>query len=87
MLVSATQRRIALSGVCAAAPGTIRQGAAMSHSSQPGKSLLVIVVVLVVLTSAGPALVALAQALVPLVIVGGIVVAVLRIVWHYTDHH
>lgn len=59
----------------------------MSHSSQPGKSLLVIVVVLVVLTSAGPALVALAQALVPLVIVGGIVAVVLRVVWHYTNRY
>ena len=56
----------------------------MSHSFQPGKFLLVLVVVLVVFTSAGPTLVALAHAAVPLVIAGGVVAVVLRLVFFHT---
>lgn len=59
----------------------------MSHSSSPGKLLIILAVALTLIVSAGPTLIALAHALVPLVIVGGIIAAVLRIVWHYTDHH
>lgn len=36
------------------------------------------------LVSAGPVIVALANALAPLVLAVGLVVAVLRLVWHYT---
>lgn len=43
-----------------------------------------IVVGLVALIAAGPTLACLADALVPLVLVVGIVVAVLRVVWFYT---
>jgi hypothetical protein len=39
---------------------------------------------LVALVAAGPTLVSLAEALVPLVLVVGVVVAVLRVVWFYT---
>jgi hypothetical protein len=56
----------------------------MSHSSSPGKLVIVLAIALALLVSAGPTLIALAQALVPLVIVGGIVAAVLRIVFFYT---
>lgn len=45
------------------------------------------VVALSVLVSAGPTLVALADAAVTLVIAGGLVVALLRIVWHYTGRY
>lgn len=56
----------------------------MSHSPQPSKLPLLLVVALAVLVSAGPTLVALAQAFVPLVIVGGIVAVVLRLVFFHT---
>jgi hypothetical protein len=56
----------------------------MSHSSPPGKLLLVLIIALAVMVSAGPTLVALAQAAVPLVIVGGIVAAVLRLIFFHT---
>lgn len=55
----------------------------MSHGLSAGK-LLVGVVVLVALCSAGPTLVALLNAAVPLVIVGGVVAAVLRLVFFHT---
>jgi hypothetical protein len=47
-------------------------------------TLLVVVVGLVTLAAAGPALAKLASSLVPLVLVLGIVIAVLRLVWFYT---
>jgi hypothetical protein len=56
----------------------------MSHSPQPGKSLLVLIIGLAVVVSAGPTLVALVHAAVPLVIVGGVVAAVLRLVFFHT---
>ncbi len=59
----------------------------MSHSAPPGKLLLVLVIVLAVVVSAGPTLVALVHAAVPLVIVGGIVAVVVRVVWHYTNRY
>jgi hypothetical protein len=55
----------------------------MSHGLSTGKVLLG-VVVLVALCSAGPTLVALLHAAVPLVIVGGIVAVVLRLVFFHT---
>lgn len=45
---------------------------------------LLVIAALYVLVSAGPTLVGLAEALVPLVLVVGLVVAVLRVVWHFT---
>ena len=47
-------------------------------------TLAVVVVGLVALGAVGPALARLAGALVPLVLVVGTVVAVLRLVWFYT---
>ena len=55
----------------------------MSHSS-PGRFLFQMVVGLAVVLMVGPALVALAHALVPLVIAGGIVAVLLRLVWFFT---
>jgi hypothetical protein len=56
-------------------------GAALSKLA----SVLVLVVVgLVALVAAGPTLTRLVTAFVPLVLVAGIVVAVLRLVWSYT---
>ena len=49
--------------------------------------LVVSIVALSALVSAGPTLVALLNAAVPLVIVGGLVVMGIRIVWHYTDRY
>jgi hypothetical protein len=43
-----------------------------------------LVIGLAALAVAGPALARLASALVPLVLVGGVVAAVLRLVWTYT---
>jgi tellurite resistance protein TehA-like permease len=48
------------------------------------QAILLGIVGLVVITAAGPALTKLVSALVPLVLVLGIVIAVLRVVWHYT---
>ncbi len=56
----------------------------MSHSSPPARWLFILVIALAALVSAGPVLVELARALVPLVIVGGIVAVVLRLVFHHT---
>jgi hypothetical protein len=47
-------------------------------------TLAIIVVGLVALSAVGPALARLVSALVPLILVVGIVVAVLRLVWWYT---
>lgn len=55
----------------------------MSHSSPPGR-LLAFIIGLAVLLSAGPTLVALAQAVVPLVIAGGIVAVIVRVVFFHT---
>lgn len=41
---------------------------------------------LVVLTAAGPIFVKLVNSLVPLVVVAGIVIAVLRVVWYLTNN-
>lgn len=43
------------------------------------------VAVIAVLAAAGPTLVALVEAAVPLVVAVGLVVAVLRVVWYVTD--
>jgi hypothetical protein len=48
-------------------------------------TLRVLIGVMVVLLIAGPALVRVLEALVPLVLVGGIVAAGLRLLWFYTD--
>lgn len=49
--------------------------------------LSAVVVVLGMLISAAPVLTALMEAAVPLVIVIGIVAAVLRMVWYFTDYY
>jgi hypothetical protein len=59
----------------------------MSHSPQPARWLFILVMALAALVSAGPTLVKLLQAAVPLVIVGGIVAVVLRVVWHFTNRY
>lgn len=46
-----------------------------------------LIVGLVVLAAIGPNLGVLAQRLVPLVIILGVIVAVLRIVWHFTSRY
>jgi hypothetical protein len=56
----------------------------VSHSTGPGRFLLLMVVCLAIVLMIGPALVTLAHALVPLVIAGGIVAAILRLVWFFT---
>jgi hypothetical protein len=48
-------------------------------------TLRMLIGVMVVLLIAGPALVRVLEALVPLVLVGGIVAAGLRLLWFYTD--
>jgi archaellum biogenesis protein FlaJ (TadC family) len=57
-----------------------------SPMSKPVTFLIVVIVVLSILVSAGPTLIALAHAAVPLVIVGGIVAVVLRLVFFHTRH-
>jgi hypothetical protein len=47
-------------------------------------TLLVVVVGLAAISAAGPTLTRLVGALVPLVLVVGVVIAVLRLVWFYT---
>jgi hypothetical protein len=47
-------------------------------------TVLLVIVGLVALADAGPTLTLLVGALVPLVLVVGVVVAVLRVVWFYT---
>jgi hypothetical protein len=47
-------------------------------------TLLVVVVGLAALSAVGPTLVRVIGALVPLVLVAGVVIAVLRLVWFYT---
>jgi hypothetical protein len=56
----------------------------MSHVPQPGRLLFVLIIVLAVLVAAGPTLVALVHAAVPLVIAGGVVAVVLRLVFFHT---
>lgn len=46
---------------------------------------LITIVVLVLVIAAGPTLIALAHAAVPLVIAGGVFVLVGRLVWHFTN--
>ena len=55
-----------------------------SPMSQPVTLLLVAIVVLCLLVSAGPTLVALAHAAIPLVLVVGVVVVVVRLVFFHT---
>jgi hypothetical protein len=45
------------------------------------------IVALSVLVSAGPTLVGLAHAVVPLVIAIGVVIVALRLVWHFTNRY
>jgi hypothetical protein len=52
--------------------------------TRPVTILIVAIVALAVLVSAGPTLVALAHAAVPLVIAGGVVAVVLRLVFFHT---
>ena len=47
-------------------------------------TLVIVVVGLAALAAAGPALAKLTAALVPLVLIAGVVAAVLRVVWFYT---
>ena len=54
--------------------------------TKPTTFLTVAIVVLCLLVSAGPTLVALMDAAIPLVAVGGIVAAVLRLVFFHTRH-
>lgn len=49
--------------------------------------LVLLIVALCAVIAAGPTIVALAHALVPFVLVVGLVVAVLRLVWHFTNWH
>lgn len=49
--------------------------------------LIVAIVLLHLLASAGPTLTRLADAAVPLVVALGLVVALLRIVWHFTNRY
>lgn len=49
--------------------------------------LVVAIVGLAVLTSAGPTVVALAHALVPIVLAVGAVAVVLRLVWYFTNRY
>lgn len=50
-------------------------------------SLLAILLTAYVLRIAGPALAGLAHAAVPLVVAVGVVAALLRIVWHFTNRY
>lgn len=54
--------------------------------SKPALYLTVVVVTLSVLVSAGPTLVALAHAAVPLVVAVGIVAGALRLIFFHTRH-
>jgi threonine/homoserine efflux transporter RhtA len=54
-------------------------GSGMNHT------LRVLIAAMVVLLVAGPALVQVLEALVPLVLVGGVVAAGLRLLWFYTS--
>jgi hypothetical protein len=56
----------------------------MSHPNHLTAWLVAAIVLLCFVVSAGPTLVAILHAAVPLVIVGGIVVAVLRLVFFHT---
>jgi hypothetical protein len=49
--------------------------------------LVIAIVGLAVLVSAGPTLVALLQAAVPLVVAVGALGIILRLVWHYTNRY
>jgi hypothetical protein len=55
--------------------------------NKPVAWLIVAVVALSVLESAGPTLIGLTHALVPLVIAVGALVIVARLVWFFTTHH
>jgi hypothetical protein len=54
--------------------------------TKPVASLLIAIVALCLLVSAGPTLVALLSAAVPLILVVGLVAAVLRLVFFHTRH-
>jgi hypothetical protein len=54
-------------------------------SYSPLGALVAAIVLLAVLVSAGPTLIGLLHAAVPLVIAGGVVAAVLRLLWFFTD--
>lgn len=47
--------------------------------------LVIAIVGLAALTAAGPTLVALAHAAVPLIIAGGVVILLVRAVWYFTN--
>jgi membrane protein YdbS with pleckstrin-like domain len=55
--------------------------------SKPVAYLIVAIVFLSILVSAGPTLVALANAAVPLVMVVGSVAIALRLVWYFTNRY
>jgi hypothetical protein len=57
-----------------------------SPMGQPAVKVVIAIVALSMVVSAGPTLIALAHAAVPLIIVGGIVAAVLRLVFFHTHH-
>lgn len=53
--------------------------------NKPAQTLMLGIVGLVALDAAGPAIAVLIHELVPLVLVVGVVLAVLRLVYHYTS--
>jgi hypothetical protein len=55
--------------------------------SRPVVYLVAAIVALSVLVSAGPTLIGLLNATVPLVVAGGSVVVALRLVWHFTNRY
>jgi hypothetical protein len=59
----------------------------MTRRSPSVTTLVLVIIALSVLVSSGPVLTALAQAAVPLVIVGGIVAVIVRLAWHYTSRY
>lgn len=54
-------------------------------NSNQALALFAAFLLLYALVAAGPTIVALANALTPLVLVVGLVVCVVRLVWHYTN--
>jgi hypothetical protein len=55
--------------------------------SRPLVPLVLAIVALSVFMSAAPALIALADALVPLIVAVGAVAVICRLVWHFTDRY
>lgn len=62
----------------------MRSPVAVAAMSRPVVLLIVAIVALSLLVSAGPTIVGILNAAVPLIIAGGLVAAVLRLVWFHT---